>query len=60
MRGPVIDSRWITVVSGRASDFKCSVPHQYTVHRPVLVQKPFSRPHSQGIEAINELEFFLS
>ena len=36
-RGPVFDSRRITVVSGRAYDLKCSCATLVQVRRPVLI-----------------------
>ena len=37
MRGPVFDSRRIMVVSGRASDLKCSCATLVQVCNPVLI-----------------------
>ena len=66
-RGPVFDSRRTAVVSGRASDLKCSCatlvyksvdPHWYLKKKPSNIQ--VSHWVSQGIETINKLEFFFS
>ena len=37
LKGLVFDSQWITVVSGRASDLKCSCATLVQVRRPVLI-----------------------
>ena len=63
-RGLVLDSQRITVVSGRASDLKCSCATLVQVRRPVLILEitklsniNVSDKVSQGIETINERQF---
>ena len=68
MKGPVLDSRRFTVVSGSASNLKCSCATIVQVCRPILILEiknqvkniKVSDNASQGIETINRCQFFLS
>ena len=70
-RGPVYEFRRIMVVSGRASDLKCSCATLVQVRRPVFIlenKKKLSKTkvspkvsHKvlQGIETINDRRFYV-
>ena len=62
----MFDSRWITVVSGRASDLKCTSATLVQVRVPVLLLEiktasNFKVSHKalQALQTINEREFFI-
>ena len=54
-RCPVSDSRRITVVSGRASDLKCSCATLVQIRRPVLILKIKKRVTSRFLTEVSRL-----